>query len=423
MKIHFIGIGGIGISALSRHFILQGEEVTGSDISGASLEGVKIFNTHKKENIEKDTDLVIYSPAVKKDNPEIISANEKGIKIKSYPEALGNIAKQYYTIAVSGTHGKSTTTAMIAVMMISLGFDPTVFIGTKLKQLNDSNYRKGKSKYMLIEADEFKSSFLNYHPDLCVITNIEEDHLDYYKDIKDIKNTFKQYLERMRGDTIIANKDDKNTYDVVSDIKEKSIIWYTKEEKLIKYLSVPGEYNLYNATAAFSVIENIKGKKDKALTALKSFKGSWRRFEEKEVTLKNGKKVTIINDYAHHPTEIRVTIDAVKDKYKDRKIIVILQPHQYERCYRLFDKFINVLSAINVDKLMISDIFTVEGRESEDIKNKVSSLKIASAITDAIYSGDIPKTAKKLLLDLQGNEVVVIMGAGSIYRLENLIAE
>ena len=419
MKIHFVGLGGIGASSLARHFFQAGHSVSGSDISGKSIDekGISYFKGHSGTHIPEDADLVIYSPAVDEKNVEVVKAKELGIKVQSYPEALGELAKNYYTVAVSGTHGKSTTTSMLSLIMIKAGLDPTVIVGTKLKEFKDSNYRKGESKYLLIEADEFKASFLSYEPELCVLTNIEEDHLDYYKDLDHIMDTFKKYLQK--AGKIVANRDDKNTSNLLKGFK--NVTWYgSRMQKPV--LSVPGKHNIYNALAALTASKELKVKRSVALDALKRFKGSWRRFEEKNIVLKSGKKVTIINDYAHHPTEVNATIEAAREKYSKKKIVAVFQPHQYDRSYKLFDKFQLVLSALPVDLLFITDIFTVSGRESEGIKEKVNAEMMSDAVEQATYSGNLSETAKKLLQDLQGNEVVVIMGAGDISRIEKMIA-
>ncbi len=427
MKVHFIGIGGIGVSALARHFVAEGCEVTGSDVSADNLniKGATVYNEHSAENIPDDLDLLIHTPAVERDNPEVAQAQKIGAKIQSYPEALGELTEKYYTIAVSGTHGKSTTTAMLSLIMIKAGMDPTVVIGTKMKEFGDSNYRRGESKYLLLEADEFKASFLNYRPDICVFTNIEEDHLDYYKDINDILDAFSTYISGMQEGVVIANKDDKNTRKLLNGLDNITIVWYgsnTKEEEKVKnYLSVPGKHNVYNGLAAFHAAKEMGADERDVLAALRDFKGSWRRFEEKDVLLKNGKEVRIINDYAHHPTELKATIEAAREKYPHKRIIAVFQPHQYQRSYRLFDKFKEALSVIPADKIFITDIYTVAGRESKEIMSKVSGKKMAESVKSVSYSGNLNETAEHLLKYLQEEDIVVIMGAGDIYKLEEKI--
>ncbi len=425
--IHFIGIGGIGLSSLARYFISSGFLVSGSDvIFQKELEktGVKVFLGHHRENINKKMDLVIYSNAVLPDNPEIIEAKKLNIKTQSYPEALGDITKDYFTIAVSGTHGKSTTTAMIALAMIDGGLDPTVIIGTKLKEFNDTNFRRGNSKYLLIEADEFKAAFLNYYPKIAVITNVEEDHLDFYKNIGKIIKTFQKYVENnVKENLLVLNKDNKNARNL-KEFSKGRVVMYSLSDKNQKIkLSVFGKHNLSNAHAAFVVAKELKIDEEKILKTLLRFHGTWRRFEEKNISFRNNKKGKIIHDYAHHPTEIEATLEAINAKYPEKEVILVFQPHQYERTYHLFDKFKKVLSKVNVKELIIADIYTVEGRESRIILESVSAKMLSEKVPKSKYLGGIKEIADYLNNNLQENQIVVIMGAGDIYKLEGYITK
>jgi UDP-N-acetylmuramate--alanine ligase len=352
----------------------------------------------------------------------MVEAKKQKIKIQSYPEALGDITKKYFTVAVSGTHGKSTTTAMLALVMIQGGLDPTVIIGTKLKEFDNTNFRKGNSNYLLIEADEFKAALLNYYPKIAVITNIEEDHLDFYKNLEEIFKTFQSYVVSNVGENILVlNKDDKNTREMEKYAKGKVIGYSVKSSKEKIKLSVFGKHNLSNANAVFSVATELKIKKEIALKALSDFQGTWRRFEEKEVIFKNNKKGKIIQDYAHHPTEIKATLEAVTEKYPKKEVILVFQPHQYERTYHLFENFKNVLSRVKVKELILVDIYTVEGRESKKILKSVSTKMLSEKVKKSKYLGGIKETADYLNDNLQENQIVIIMGAGDIYKLEGYI--
>ncbi len=433
MKIHFIGIGGIGVSALAQYYLAKGHEVTGSDLVSSEItdslkkSGTKIFIVrHLAKNLPNDTDLVIHSPAVSPDNPEVKKAKRLGIKIQSYPKALGELTKKYFTIAVSGTHGKSTTCAMIASILIKAGLDPTVIVGTKLKEFNGSNFRAGESKYLVIEADEWQASFLNYWPKIIVLTNIEREHLDYYKDLKHILKTYKEYIGHLPEDgVLIVNSDDKNISKLL-DARRQTLLRvasqnYTlrqKESKIIKkILKVPGEYNVYNGLAAFTVARVLKITDEISFKAISEYGGVWRRFEIKKGKIDN-KKFIIISDYAHHPTEINVTLKAAREKFPDKKIWCIFQPHQYQRTFYLFNDFVKVFSQASIDKLIITDIYDVAGREEKKIKEKVSSKKLIKEINKswAIYLAK-EKIESHLKKSLQGGEVVIIMGAGDIYEL------
>ncbi len=427
MNIHFVGIGGIGVSSLARHYFAEGHRVSGSDtgsIDELKEEGIDVYNKHSAKNIFPETDLLVYSNAVKKDNPEIKEAKRLKIRCQSYSEALGELTKKYFTIAISGTHGKSTTTAMTALLMIEGGLDPTVIIGTKLEEFGGKNYFKGSSKYLLIEADEYKAALLNYFPKIALISNIEEDHLDYYKDIDDILDTFEKYLtENLKMGKIILNKDDKNSEVLKKRLekKGKKVTSYSLKDSYVKKinLSVFGKHNLYNAVSAYRIGKELGIREDRILSSLLKFKGTWRRFEEKRVMLESGKKIDIINDYAHHPTEIKATLSAAGEKYPERRIILVFQPHQYERTYRMFTDFTKALSCPNVDITIITDIYSVKGRESKEIIGKVSGRALANSVKNAIYGGKMEETRDILASVLQGDEILVIMGAGDIYKLED----
>jgi len=415
-KIHFIGIGGIGMSALARYFLSEGDIVTGSELVKSEitdgLEKVGVLITKKI----KDVDLVVYSNALRDNNPELKKARKLGIKCITYPEALGELTKKYFTIAISGTHGKSTTSAMTALILIKNGLDPTVIIGTKLKEFNDSNFRKGKSNYLVIEADEYKEAFLNYNPDIIVLTNIEADHLDYYKNIDNILNAFEKYTKRLsKGGTIIANKDDSNILRLLRNKKFKSFSLKNKDAKEVSSaLKIPGEYNVSNALAALEVAKTLKIKKLDAIKALSEYHGSWRRFE-----IFKTKDLIIISDYAHHPTAVLKTLVATREKFKNKKITCIFQPHQYHRTYSFFNEFVNVFKRAPVDQLIISKIYDVAGREDKKSKANVSSAKLAKAVNNPrVVSMEKFEDIKKYVYDnCKKGEVVVVMGAGDVYNL------
>ncbi len=228
MKIHFIGIGGIGVSALAGYYLSRGYQVSGSDLSASPIteafkkQGAVIFvGQHKAENIKKDMDLVVYTAAATKDSPELTQAKKLKIKTQLYAEALGDLTKKMFTIAVSGMHGKSTTTAMLALVLEKAGLDSTVIVGTKLREWGNMNYRVGQGKFLVIEADEYNASFLNYWPKIIVLTNIEEEHLDFYKGgLKEIMKTFKKYVGRLGKDGIlVANRQDKNVMKIAKGVR------------------------------------------------------------------------------------------------------------------------------------------------------------------------------------------------------------
>ena len=432
LKINFIGIGGIGVSALAGYYMTKGHKVSGSDLASSEItdalknKGAKIIiGPHSPRTVLGEVDLVIYSPAIPANNPEFKTANKLGIKCRSYPQALGELTKQHFTIAVSGTHGKSTTTAMIALILIKAGLDPTVIIGTKLKEFGDSNYRIGKSKFLIIEADEHMASFLNYWPKIIVLTNIEADHLDYYKNLNNILKAFKKYIFHLpKNGVLVVNKDDKNIRQIIND--RKLIIFYSLKQaevkKLKKILKIPGEHNIYNALAALTVARSLKIPDKISFKALSEYKSAWRRFE-----IIQTKPFVLISDYGHNPTKAMAGMKTAKEKYPKKKIWCVYQPHQYQRTYYLFKNFVKVFrEALRqglrrkplVDNLIITDIFDVAGREEKETKKKINSQKLVKAINQSsvIY---LPKKeiVDYLKRNVKNGEVVIIMGAGDIYKL------
>ncbi len=477
MKIHFIGIGGIGVSALAQYYLAKGHKVSGSDLVSSETtdflkkKGAKLFiGNHQGKNLPKDVDLVIYSPAISESNPELLKVRK--LQVLSYPQALGKLTKEYFTIAVSGTHGKSTTTAMISLILIKAGLDPTVIIGTKLKEFGQTNFRIGKSKYLVIEADEWQASFLNYWPQIIILTNIEREHLDYYKNLNHILRTYQKFIGHLSKDgVLVVNGEDKNISKLKSkptarlrqqnskpQLKTQNYSLKQKEaEKLRKILKVPGEHNVYNALAALSAARALKIPDKISFKVLSEYKGAWRRFEieKAEISNKNlslrsrtlnvflamlgkplSKKITIISDYAHHPTEIEATLRAVREKFlyppkfsgrkfrrSGKKIWCIFQPHQYQRTFYLFQDFVKVFRKNPIDKLIITDIYDVAGREKKKTKKKVSSKKMVEAIDrpQTIFLSK-EKIINYLKRNLKGREVVIIMGAGDIYKLSERLA-
>jgi len=430
-KIHFIGIGGIGVSALAQYYLAQGDEVSGSDLVSSEItemlaqKGTKIFiGKHSAKNVPKDAKTVVYSPAVEMSNPEYKKAKARKMKLRSYPEALGELTREYFTIAVSGAHGKSTTTAMISLILAQAGLDPTVIVGTKIKEFGDTNFRAGKSKYLVIEADEWNASLLNYRPRIIVLTNIEREHLDFYKNLENIMKTFAKYISYLpENGFLVANADDEN----IIKLKMLKPSWpfniqnYTlkqgEAEELQKIMKIPGRHNISNALAALAVARILEIPDKKSFLALGKYQGAWRRFDIRETDI-NGKIITLISDYGHHPTEIRVTLQAAREKFPDRKIWCVFQPHQFQRTFYLFDDFVKVFKNAPVNNIIITDIYSVAGRESSAIKKKVNSKKLVKAIAkeNVIYLAN-SKIKKHLADNISGGDVVIVMGAGSIYEL------
>jgi len=447
MKIHLIGIGGIGVSALAQYYLSKGHEVSGSDLVASEItdfleeKGIEVIIGNSAENIKNDFNLVVYSPAVKAGNPELIQAKSYKLKAISYPEALGDLTKEYYTIAIAGAHGKSTTTAMIALVLVKAGLDPTVVVGTKVKEFGGSNFREGKSKFLVIEACEYDSSFLYYSPKIIVVTNVDKEHLDYFKTFANVKKAFRDFIVRLPADGfLVFNGDDKELSVIARSIATKQslrlrLLRFARndgESKKIKtIMKVPGMHNVSNALAALQVSRILAIPDEITLEALSEFTGTWRRFEERDLKIGNC-KLKIVSDYAHHPNEILATLKAAREKYPKKKIWCVFQPHQYQRTYYLFNDFVKVFRAVPIDKIIITDIYDVVGREIKTINKEVSSEKLVRKInrknveyfpmfcdargTSVVKHSlcDIEKFVKE---NIRSGDVLIIMGAGDIYKL------
>lgn len=428
--VHFVGIGGIGMSSLASWFLAQNWAVSGSDIQDSQIlknlakKGAKVKIGHKSSNIPVNASLLIHSAAILNQNPEIKEAKARNMEILTYAEALGRVMNDYKTIAVAGAHGKSTTTAMVAKILIEAGFDPTLILGSKI---DGSNFRFGKSDYLIVEADEYDGSFWNYHPWAALVTNIDLEHLDFYKDLGAIKKSFIKFLNQVDKDGfIVLNKDNENLVSILPSLKNTHVAWYSlkdKRRKTIKdLLKVPGKHNLSNALGATTLALNLGIDEKTIFKALSEFKGIWRRLEYRGET-KSGFKV--FDDYAHHPTEIKASLQALKEKFPDSNLVCVFQPHQAKRLEALFKDFAKAFN--QADHLILLDVYQVVGREetSQNVTSEDLAMAVANnnKIKDTSYLPDSPERAEILKITLEEikeakkNNVVVMMGAGDIFTL------
>ena len=414
MKIHFIGIGGIGTSALARLLLSRGNEVSGSDISDSTLleelrrEGVKIFvGEPSGNNIPKGTEKVIYTVAVEESNVESQRAKELGVALQTYPQALGELSKNYFTLAVTGSHGKSTTTSMLALMMIKAGLDPTVIVGTKLKEFHGSNFRKGSGKYLVIEADDFNRSFLNYTPQVAVATNVDAEHLDTYGNIEGVVQGFNEYLRQLPEESVaILNKENKYTERIKDGVKAEILYFETPKESW--RMQIPGKFNQLNAEAAWLAAEIVGVTMEQAKNAVSEYKGAWRRMERLSPKENNFDGKTFFSDYGHHPTEVSATLGALKEANPKKLLTVIYQPHQVRRLTELFSEFTEAFDS--ADQIILMPVYKVVGRDPEEGR---TSEELCEALKKRGLSVDFSPDIKSTLDRLTG-EVVVFMGAGSI---------
>lgn len=436
-KVHLIGIGGIGVSALARYFLLEGASVSGSDLAHSEITrdleklGARIFiGEHKKSSIPKEATRVIHTPAIKPDNPEYREAKRKKIKLQSYPKAVGELTKSFNTITVSGSHGKSTTTALAAFVLEEGYFDPTVVIGTKVKEFGNSNFRPGKSHYLVLEADEWNKSFLNYSPTIAIVTNIDAEHLDTYQRVEEVEKTFAEYLSRVpAGGKIIANRDDPRLCRIAGKFKKK-VVWYSLQdpeaETVRKILRVPGEHNVSNGLAALALGRVLGIPEVAILQGLSRFTGTWRRFEFRGIlnpirgAISNGASgAYVFDDYGHHPTEIVATIKAARSRFPFRRIWCVYQPHQYQRLNYLWDGFVTAFDL--ADRVCLLPVYDVAGRETKKAKQTVNSKKLAHALNErgknACHFKNFAQARLHLKKTARPGDIILMMGAGDIYRL------
>lgn len=415
-RIHFIGIGGIGMSALARHFLSEKKQVSGSDRSLTPLtktlsgEGIQVYGEQVADNITKDIQLVIYTEAMAPDHEEMLAAKKLKVPMVNYFEALGLAMNPYYLIAVAGTHGKTTTTAMITDIFESAGKDPTAVIGS-LRSKTKSNYRMGKTKYAIVEACEYKRDFLHLKPDILVITNLEHEHVDCYKNLAEVQTAFRTLAEQVNENgVVIADTTDPNLAPVLANLPV-TVIHYLDFIDLQLPLKQPGMHNRFNAAAALAVAKREKLDIATAKAALAQFTGTWRRFEYKGEV--NG--ALVYDDYAHHPTEMRAVIDGVRELYPDRRLVLVFQPHTYSRTKALFDDFAKALGL--ADKVILLPIYAAREANASGVTSRELAVRALEFVKDAHFIETLEAAEQLLRHDVNEHDVVVVMGAGSVNEL------
>jgi UDP-N-acetylmuramate--alanine ligase len=410
-KVHFIGIGGIGMSALARWYLSLGYTVTGSDrsksenIENLIKHGV-IFKEGEDDNfITPDLEKVVYTIAISEENSELKKA--KGIlatKTYTYPEALGQMTTNKKVIAVCGTHGKTTTTAMTYFALQNAGVDVSMILGSLIDHDGEkTNYVHGESEWIVIEACEYKRSFLNYNPDIVMLTNIDNDHLDYFKNAEDTKSAFQEFVNiaSLKNGTLITHIEFS---DLV--IANKIISEDVMDSESIE-LSVPGRHNRKNAQLVVALGKFLNLDSGKILSGLKNFKGTWRRQEYKGEFFGN----TFYDDYGHHPTEIRATLNAFREKFPDKKILAIFQPHLYSRTKLLLEDFANAF--LDADEVILLPIYAAREKNDETISSEILAEKIKGK------DAKVVKTFEELLSEIKTKQdfCIVTLGAGDINKI------
>lgn len=419
-KIHFIGIGGIGMSALARHFMHEKKAVSGSDrdltdiTKKLSEEGVHIYGEQVEENISSEIDLVVYTEAMPSNHPELKEARGAGIPTVNYFEALGLAMNPYYLIAVAGTHGKTTTTAMITDIFENAEKDPTAVIGS-LRAKTKSNYRAGKSKYAIVEACEYKRDFLHLKPDVLVITNLEHEHVDYYQSLEDVQSAFRELIEQVDEDGVIITDTKSATIAPILNDSPVTVIDYNDQLDLNLHLKQPGIHNRLNAAAAMAVAKNEKLNLEDAKESLLNFTGTWRRFEYKGVL--NG--APVYDDYAHHPTEITASLNAMREAHPEQRVVAVFQPHTYTRTVALFKDFAKAFAG--ADEMILVPIYAAREENATGITSRELAVQALEFAPNTRFSESLEAAESELRQTIKPGDAVILMGAGTITQLAEAI--
>jgi len=446
-KVHFVGIGGIGMSGIAEILLNQGFDISGSDRSLSEVTdrlkklGAKIYEGHTPENL-KDADVLVYSSAVTTDNPEVTSAIEKNIPIIKRSEMLAETMRMKYGIGIAGTHGKTTTTSMVGLTLTESGIDPTIIVGGKLSGLGGTNARLGNGEFIVVEADEFDRTFLKLTPVIAALTTLESEHLDTYKDLDDIKSAFIEFANKVPfyGYVVLCS-DETALLDIIPQINKKILTYgvnvqadiravdvthseisstYTlkyKGEELGKIkLNVPGLYNVKNSLVAVTIAKELGVEFPVIKKALAKFSGVYRRFE-----IKYDKEILVVDDYAHHPTETTATLDGIRAGW-DRRLVVVFQPHLYSRTRDFHQEFGK--SFLNSDVFICTDVYPAREEQINGISgNLITDITQKFGHKNVHYIPDKNDVPEFMLKTVEDNDIVVTMGAGDIWKYGDRFVE
>ena len=447
-RIHCLGIGGIGLSAVAEILRDRGYIVSGTDINPSKVTrhleylGIKVYTSHEAENVE-GVDAIVYSAAVSEENPEVVRARELGIPLFSRAEVLGMIMDDYEnSVAICGTHGKTTVTSMTSLILRNAEYKPTILVGGNLPQIN-GNVEIGCTKYFVTEACEYMDSFLQLRPSIGVILNIDSDHLDYFKDMDHIVKSFSTFVEQIpEGGIIIAFGDNPFVRSILKGHKNKITYGYSesndfyaenisfnesgypsfdifhKGDRIVSLeLSVPGEHNVLNAMAAFVTASYLGVDNGTIASTLKEYSGTNRRFDFMGTT-DNGVKV--IDDYAHHPTEIKATLAAARN-VKHNKLWLIFQPHTYTRTKALFNEFVDAFE--DTDVVILTDIYAAREKDIYNISSYklMNAMKVKHPDKPVYYVKDFEDIARYIEKFAGKDDIVMTMGAGDVYKVGDML--
>jgi len=441
-KIHFVGIGGIGMSGIAEVLLNLGYKVSGSDLRQSEITdrlaslGGEIFTGHTRENVA-DVDVVVISSAVHDDNPEVMEARDRLIPVIPRAEMLAELMRMKYGIAIAGTHGKTTTTSMVSTILGFAGIDPTIVIGGRLDSIG-SNAKLGQGKFLVAEADESDGSFLKLSPTIGVVTNIDADHLDFYSGIEEIKDTFVEFINKVPfyGLAVLC-LDSPNVADVIPKVKKRFVTYglssqadfrasdirlagnstafvaHYKGERLGEIsFKMPGAHNVLNALACVAVAMELNVPFSVIQEGFKDFGGVGRRFQIKG----EAKGIMVVDDYGHHPTEIRATLAAAKGGWSERRLVVAFQPHRYTRTKELFDDFLKAF--YDADVLILTDIYPAG---EQPIPGATSAALVASirkhGQKDVTHIADREELCDHLLKVLKPGDLCLTLGAGNLWQV------
>lgn len=449
-RVHFIGIGGIGMSGLARCLLAEGIEVSGSDLAASdvtrSLEaaGARIAIGHAADRVPVDAQFVVRSAAIREENVELARALSLGLPVLKYAQVLGRISEAKRTIAVSGCHGKTTTTALVSHLLLGAGLDPSFVIGGQVPCLGGSSHA-GKGVHFVVEACEFDRSFHNLHPSTAIITNIEEDHLDYYRDLDEIEESFADFAGRVPADgLVVVNADDPRTVKAAERGRGRVETFALRGEatwtaRTLEVgagrrrfevrrdgqpfgecrLAIPGRHNVANALAAIAAATHAGATAEQVARGLVTFGGVARRIQ----LLGEPRGIAVLDDYGHHPTEIRTVIAALREMYPGRPVWCVFQPHQHSRTRLLLADFAAALAG--PDRTLLPDIYGA--RDSEEDRKSISSAILAARINEAggraHYLGTFDAVRAHVCREVPADAVVVTMGAGDVTRLAPLLVQ
>jgi UDP-N-acetylmuramate--alanine ligase len=442
--IYFIGIGGISMSALAEIMIDEGNRVSGSDRSPShiikKLEslGAKIYINHERKNITEDIDLVVYTSAISNDNPELLRAQELNLNIMDRAEFLGLIMKKYKNaVCISGTHGKTTTTGMVSSILIETDMKPTIFLGGEMDSLG-GNLLRGSYDIMLTEACEYKRNFLKFNPTMEIILNIEEDHLDYYKNLEDIESAFVEYAQKIpQTGHLIVNEKHKMLFknikcNVITFGSDNNADYYPENISLMPVpsytlmhkgqriedisLKVFGEHNILNSVAAAAAVLSLGVDSETIKNGLSDFKGTHRRYEYKGDY--NG--ASIIDDYAHHPSEMKATLKTAKS-YTSGKVITVFQPHTFTRTKKLLNEFAEALT--HTDEVILLDIYAAREKDNGEIHSKDIIVKMNDMNKDGYYAESFQAAADIIKSLANEGDTIITMGAGNVNDVADLLID